>query len=117
MYHGLRQVWGGLAKNATEGLASPANLPVFTVLLTVGHILPVFLAAFALAIGDTWITVLSLSALMMSLWPRLAAAWRFRQPLLGAILHPVGITLLLAIQWYAFVRNMAGRPIPWKGRT
>ena len=35
---------------------------------------------------------------------------------MGAILHPLGILILLAIQWFAFVRNALGRPSTWKGR-
>ena len=34
----------------------------------------------------------------------------------GAWLHPLGILVLLAIQWYALARNLAGRPSAWKGR-
>ena len=33
----------------------------------------------------------------------------------GAILHPLGILILLAIQWFAFLRNALGRPSTWKG--
>ncbi|MCC2662365.1 MAG: glycosyl transferase, group 2 family protein, partial [Geminicoccaceae bacterium] len=33
MYRGLAEVWRGFAKNATEGMARPAALPVWTVLL------------------------------------------------------------------------------------
>ena len=32
------------------------------------------------------------------------------------LLHPLGILVLLTIQWYAFARNLAGRPATWKGR-
>jgi hypothetical protein len=41
---------------------------------------------------------------------------RFRQPALGAMLHPVGVVWLLAIQWWAFARQLIGRPATWKGR-
>jgi hypothetical protein len=33
-----------------------------------------------------------------------------------ALLHPIAILLLLAIQWYAIVRAILGKPIGWKGR-
>jgi hypothetical protein len=32
-------------------------------------------------------------------------------------LHPLGITLLLVIQWYALVRKLAGRPVAWRSRS
>jgi hypothetical protein len=49
--------------------------------------------------------------------PRLAAVRRFRQSLAGALLHPLGVLVPVAIQWYALVRNRPGRPANWKGRA
>jgi hypothetical protein len=31
-------------------------------------------------------------------------------------LHPVGIAIFLAIQWFALARWLAGKPATWKGR-
>ena len=59
---------------------------------------------------------LALLATAAAYYPRLAGVIRFRQPLLGAILHPLGVLILLAIQWFAFARNALGRPSTWKGR-
>ena len=108
MYTNASAVWSGLAKNATEGIAGPGPIAPFTVILICGQVLPFFLlpaapALMAIAIG-------------MALLPRAVAAVRFRQPVLGVILHPVGITLLLSIQWYAFTRRLLGRPAGWKDR-
>ncbi len=44
MYHNASEVWQGLAKNATEGMASPARILPFTFLLFCGQILPFLLA-------------------------------------------------------------------------
>jgi hypothetical protein len=52
-----------------------------------------------------------------ALLPRLLGMVRFRQPLLGALLHPLGVTMLVAIQWFAFFRSLGRRPATWKGRT
>ena len=41
---------------------------------------------------------------------------RFRQPVAGAVLHPLGVLVLLAIQWTALARELLGRPATWKGR-
>ena len=49
-------------------------------------------------------------------YPRLVAVRRFRQPLIGALVHPVGVLALLVIQWYAFARAVLARPVTWKGR-
>ncbi len=55
-------------------------------------------------------------AVALAYYPRLAAVGRFHQPLSGALLHPVGVLLLVSIQWYALIRNQLGRPASWKGR-
>ena len=118
MYQHAAEVWFGLAKNATEGLASPGMIVPATILLGVGQVLPFVLLALSgvLELGPWTIAILSVAALL-ALLPRLAGVVRFRQPLLGALLHPLGITLLLAIQWYALIRRMVGVQSSWKGRS
>ena len=44
MYHNAAEVWRGLAKNATEGMAAPARILPFTLLLFCGQVLPLLLA-------------------------------------------------------------------------
>jgi hypothetical protein len=60
---------------------------------------------------------LSLLGTAAAFLPRLLAVVRFRQPLGAALLHPLGICALLAIQWFAFVRSRRQRPALWKGRA
>jgi hypothetical protein len=116
MYHGAAQTWDGLAKNATEGLASPGMIVPATLLLGGGQVLPfVLLACWPLLSPlALW---LAGAAAVLAYWPRLAGVVVFRQPLIGAVLHPVGIMLLLAIQWHAFGRAMLGLRAGWRGRT
>jgi hypothetical protein len=108
MYRGAGEVWRGLAKNATEGLASPWMIGPATLVLLGGQVLPAVLLAW----GDrlAWV------ALALAYAPRLAGVVRFRQSLGGALLHPVGVWLLIAIQWYALARSLLRRPSAWKGR-
>ncbi len=120
MYRTAGEVWFGLAKNAGEALAAPAMIGPMTAVLLGGQVLPRDPAPsgsllLARAVADLAIT-LALAATAAAYYPRLAAVWRFRQSLLGAILHPLGILLLLAIQWFAFLCNALGRPSTWKGR-
>jgi hypothetical protein len=117
MYRGAKEVWRGLAKNAREGLAAPAMIVPATVLLAGGQILPTALLALGLlSLLPTAAFGFALIGTGASYYPRLVAAKRFRQPLLGALLHPLGVTVLLIIQWYAFTRSILGRPATWKGR-
>jgi hypothetical protein len=107
MYSTAREVWTGLAKNATEGLGAPSRILPFTLILLAGQVLP-----FAL-LSNGFVPVMAAAC---ALAPRIAACLIFRQPLLGALLHPLGILGLLSIQWYALICRLARRPASWKGR-
>jgi glycosyltransferase involved in cell wall biosynthesis/uncharacterized membrane protein len=114
MYNNARQVWYGLAKNATEGIATPINIVPFTLLLLFGQVLPLVLL---FASHSRAARITALIAVALSYLPRFAGALRFRQSWLGAVLHPVGVALLLALQWWAFARKIAGAPAVWKQRA
>ncbi len=114
MYQRASEVWDGFAKNAHEGLGSPQLIVPATLLLLGGQVLP--FAVLALTAPPFALTFAAL-ATAAALLPRFVAAVRFRQPLLGALLHPVGICLLVAIQWSAFFRLLRHRPAIWKGRS
>lgn len=137
MYETPSAVWVGLAKNATEGMAAPRRIVPFTLLLGLGQIAPAILVVLTLILAvslithhgtigttmgvtDPFIAVLlvfaSLLALMVSYLPRLLAVPRFKQPLRSAWLHPLGVTILLAVQWYALARQVVGRPVGWRAR-
>lgn len=113
MYHGGRETWRGLGKNAIEGLAAPRLIGIMTVMLLCGQVLPWIILPFTSGLA----TILAAAAALLSLVPRLAGAWLFRQSLTGALLHPLSIVLLLQIQWQAFFRWVLGRPNSWKGRS
>jgi Glycosyl transferase family 2 len=115
MYRTASDVWHGLAKNATEGLASPAMILPATALLLGGQVLPLALLA-ALAWLPPPVASLAVIAAVASYYPRFAAAWRFRQSWLGAGLHPAGILIFLAIQWHALIGASRRQPASWKGR-
>lgn len=114
MYHSAAEVWQGFAKNACEALADPRLIVPSTLLLLGGQVLPLCLL---LATPSTTTRLAAAFATIAAFLPRLIAVVRFRQPLPGALLHPVGITIFVAIQWYAFLRSLRGRPSTWKGRA
>jgi hypothetical protein len=117
MYRSADEVWQGLAKNATEGIASPARLPVFTLLLLFGQVLPVALVVWALVMQDLAAYRLSLMALFLGYMIRVVSAWRYGQSWRGALLHPLGVLLLLLLEWYALMSKVTGRPPIWKQRA
>jgi hypothetical protein len=116
MYHGGGALWAGLAKNATEGLARPGLIGPATVLLLGGQVLPVLLW-----LAWPWFTAAAAAvnglATVLLFSPRLAGMRVFRQPPLGALLHPLGVVVLLAIQWHGLLRSALGKPAVWKGRA
>jgi hypothetical protein len=115
MYGGFREAWAGFLKNAHEGMARPAALPVWTVLLAGGHVLPpVLVAAALLGAGPLWP---GLAALLLSLGLRAAVTLRSGESLWTIPLHPATVATGLAIQWAALLRARRGRPAVWKGRV
>ncbi len=118
MYTSAQQVVRGLLKNATEGIAQPKLIGIFTVLLLGGQTVPVFALGHALYWSwSTTAVVILILATVLSFIPRALSAVRFRQSLMGVILNPIAIALFIALQWWAMLRAMLGRkPIAWRGR-
>ena len=117
MYRSFGETWAGFAKNATEGMASPGAILPWTILLLGGHVAPfALLLAGLLGAVPALLPPAALGA-ALSLGGRLALALRFRQSALGALLHPIGVAIVVAIQWTALARRFAGRPVAWKGRA
>ncbi len=116
MYHSTGETWRGLGKNATEGLAAPGTIGPMTALLLGGQVMPFVLLGLAPMLSSSALVLSGLAAALAYLPRLLAAAW-FRQPLGSAFLHPLGVVALLAIQWHALIRQLAGKPSEWKGRS
>ena len=118
MYSGFAATWRGFAKNAYEGLGSPILLFVLTLLHLWGHVLP-WLLAIALAIDARFASshfAIALTAVLITLAHRLTLARRFQQPIVGALLHPLGVLLMTAVQWHSFFLALTGKR-GWRGRT
>lgn len=116
MYSSTSATWRGFLKNADGGLGHPAVIVPATVLLLLGQVAPPLLW-----VAAPWTTgpvaPLAAAALAVTLVARLIAGRRFRQDGLSALLHPLGVAALLAIQWHALLKRLRGRPASWKGRA
>jgi len=108
MYTSATQVWNGLAKNATEGIADGRRIVPVSVVLILGQVLP-----FLLVFWSRW----ALLGMVAAWLPRVIGVRRFKQDWRGALLHPFGIGLLLAVQWYALGRKMMGGSVSWRARA
>jgi hypothetical protein len=110
MYHNAAEVWEGLTKNATEGMAKPLALPLWTLILAGGSVLPLVLLFISPSAPAA-------EALVFMIAARVILAKRFHQPMISAFLHPVGVAALLLLQWAALLRAALGRPATWRGRA
>lgn len=114
MYESFSDLWAGFSKNAHEGMATPIALPVWTVLLGGGHVLPFLLVVIGLLMG--WPAGEAVFACLLIYAFRFLLAKRYRQSILGVILHPMAVVVMLALQWVALFRRLAGKPVTWRGR-
>lgn len=118
MYRGLRQTWRGFTKNAYEGLGSIGLLVFITVLHMIGHVLPWIALPALLITGEGSPAALPYAGVAVgaSLACRALAAWRFRLPAVGVVLHPLAVLLMTAIQWQSLWLHKTGRRA-WRGRV
>ena len=110
MYASAAQVWSGLAKNATEGMASPHLIVPMTLVLLGGQLLPWMLLSPALRIGQRWP---SRSRLM----PRVLGAIVLSNPGSEFCSDPLSVALLVTIQWQAFIRGASAGVRSGRGRA
>jgi cellulose synthase/poly-beta-1,6-N-acetylglucosamine synthase-like glycosyltransferase len=118
MYHGFAQAWAGFSKNAQEGMATPRALPIWTLLLGCGQILPWLLVpAGLLGLTPPAAQVPAAAALALSLATRAAITLAVRAPLATIPLHPATVLVALAIQWNVLLRRERAGAATWKGRS
>jgi len=110
MYDNFRDLWQGFTKNLYPAFDGRWGAFVFFQLFQAVVLLgPFLLLPFFPRDPILWIE----SAIILSL--RLAMAHRFRQSWLGALLHPFGQALVLAIAANSCLQTVRRR-LPWRGR-
>ncbi|WP_375410067.1 glycosyltransferase [uncultured Methylobacterium sp.] len=117
MYRSLPEAWAGFSKNAHEGMATPRALPVWTLLLLGGQVLPALLLLAALATSSGAAAFVAFAALLVSLSTRAAITLITREPAATILLHPLSVAVALAIQWNVLVRPKQAGAAVWKGRS
>lgn len=118
MYHNASEVIRGLAKNAHEGMAGRRAIWVWSALLLITYVVPPVLVVTGWVFGARalwwWLAVV---ATVVGIAIRLVLALRFRQSILGALLHPFGVAILVLIQWYSWFLRLTGHGVAWKNRA
>lgn len=109
MYATLAEIWAGFQKNFFPAFQWEFNFWLFLVFHAAVLLAPfgLFLLTGARAYGWAAAAVWLMRSLL---------AWRFRQPLWSALLHPLTETLLLALGLSSWWRCKSGRGVAWKGR-
>jgi hypothetical protein len=109
MYRGFKEAVAGFSKNAHEGMATPAALPIWTLMLVGGHVLPHLLLPFTAHPAMAAAAILSLAT-------RAMVTVATRESLLSIPLHPFTVLVGVLIQWKALLHAGAGGRAGWKGR-
>ena len=117
MYHNAGEVLRGLLKNATEGIGNPKLIVPFSIMLLAGSVLPFVVFPFAIASGQPVTILLSFLSIPLAWIPRFQCAIRYRQSLLGAVLHPLAVAIFVGLQWIALAQSLVGKQVAWRGRT
>lgn len=117
MYRGWRETWRGFAKNAYEGVGSPGLLIFLTLLHLGGHAAAWIIGPLALAMGwSPLIWAPALVACVLQLTQRAMIARRVGHAWSSVWLHPIGVTLMTAVQWWSWHLQRAGKRA-WRGRV
>lgn len=116
MYANVKDIWLGFVKNATEGMAKPFTLPIWTFLLGGGLVSPFALAPLAWPRAGDWDAALLLTSVFLLLFARILQAIKCREPLSAILLMPFGVVATLAIQWSALIGYWRGRTVVWRDR-
>jgi chlorobactene glucosyltransferase len=111
MYHSLAEVWEGFTKNSRAIFEdNPLNMAILGLVETVVFVGPFFFLFSPWAPRSMVLVEIGLIYLM-----RFILAWRFQTSWLGAVLHPFGLLLALAIGVNSWIRSSRGG-VTWKGR-
>jgi chlorobactene glucosyltransferase len=116
MYENFPQIWEGFSKNLRAGCdGSIASFLILQGIQLVFFLLPFFWLIAGLLQGAGWVSCV-LAQILGIYCIRFLLVWKVGHGLFGAILHPIGQILELAIAANSW-RNFARRRITWKGRT
>jgi len=109
MYSSFAEIWQGFQKNFFPAFKYELSFWFFMLFHAA-----VFLTPFVWLVVSPSLTILLVALAVLLI--RLVLAWRFRQPLWAALLHPLAEGILLALGLSSWWRCKSGRGVAWKGR-
>lgn len=119
MYVTFGTMWNGIARWLYSiASVSVAMLLMAMVVVMVLFLMPFLWLAWGLLLAQPafgWEVIVALQVAILYV-ARFLAGRRFSQPVLSAILHPLGVAMLLVVAIYASMRHLRGAGVEWKGR-
>ena len=119
MYRSFSGIWQGFSKNLFPGFnySLPAIGGVMA-FLAITSVLPFLLLPAALLGGVAgFLLTASVAEVALLIGIRVALAARFRMPWLSSLLHPLGVSMVIAIAANSCRWVVAGGGARWKGRV
>jgi chlorobactene glucosyltransferase len=117
MYRGAVEVWNGYSKNAYAFFGySPFFLAVGVLVLAALYLAPIAFMLVGALSGDWLLFGLAAAQYMLAVGARLLLSVRFGYRPLDALLHPVAVVYLIAIELNSMRWALTGKSA-WKGRS
>ncbi|MEO6788789.1 MAG: glycosyltransferase, partial [Chthoniobacteraceae bacterium] len=113
MYRSFGETWEGFTKNIRAAFDDQRVMFWLFGGLQTAFLLAPFVAIFLVPAPLRWVVGLQIGLI---LFIRILLAARFRTSWLGALLHPLGVVLMMVIGLNSW-RLSNGRGVVWKGRT
>jgi len=119
MYRSFGSMWAGISRWLyTVASLSAVGLVVMMVVATLLFVAPFLWLAYALLVskpGLVWELLVGAQVALLLLG-RFLVGRRFSQPTSSAILHPIGMGLVIVATIYAVYQAITGAGVRWKGR-
>ena len=116
MYPDASTAWRGFRKNAHAGMATLTALPVWSVLLLGGHVLPWVLAMVGVLSGAWAMAGIAMLGVLGNVALRAWLVHHCAQPMRMVWEHPLSVAYTLVLQANALWRHWRRRPESWKDR-
>lgn len=118
MYAGFGEIWEGFTKNLFSGMKF-SIVKMFSGALSIFlfGVLPVMLAALALAAGNFKLFLPLIVIYLLQVCVLAKAAQEWEGSLIYAALAPLGLGLFLAILTNSTIKILSGKGVTWKGRS
>ena len=115
MYSDFAGIWRGFSKNYYPAFSRSASFFLFQAYMAAAYLALPVLAIAAASIGSAPPWIAGLAAITFV--PRLFVGLCFRHPAWSVVLHPIAVSLMIALGFRSWWSSTLGGGVRWKGRT